>query len=307
MKYKAMKIWFALMMLGSLSGCQLAKEQERTAGQDRFAGFYVTSESLDFSKLEQYNASNPNKKADNLADVSFRLYADEVQFTPASEPQYVFPGIDGIAFFTSVFPATSERDSYIATIVGPEITNAKFSVHAGSESKTNLEGTIFVSPNKNNNIFHMNAVYQTADGRVYLTPGQGLSSSYMEQEGLTMTYHQTAASSQTINEEQASDTTFVQLFITTLLPSKDIVLLQMDVNHTMIAKSAYTPETMPDFITLDANTEYFIIENHKQDVEGNKIIARTIYGKETESIDWFSARENYILVKQTATMNRAKN
>ncbi len=307
MKYKTMKIWFALVLLGSLSGCQLAKKQESAAGQDRFAGFYVTTESLDFGKLEQYSASNPNKKSDNLSDVSFRLYADEVQFTPEAEPQFVFPGIEGIAFFTSVFPATSERDSYIATIAGPEITNAKFSVQAGSESKTNLEGTIYISPNKNNNIFHMNAVYQTDDGRVYLTPGQGLSSSYMEQEGLTMTYHQTAASSQTINEEQTSDTTFVEVFITTLFPAQDIVLLQMDINHNMIAKSSYTPETMPDSITLDANTDYFIIENHKEDLQGNRIITRTIHGKETKTIDWFASQKNYILVKQTATINRAKS
>lgn len=305
MNYKYFKLLYAILLLGALSACQLAKEQGNDTAQDRFAGFYITTEWIDFTALNQ---DLVNQQTDLLSDIhqSNRLYADEVYFSPESKPEFVFPGVDGMAFFTALFPQTSERDSYLASVVDPQLTDTKLSIVASTDYKTQLEGTIYISPNSRETVFHMNAVYQRADGKIYLTNGRGLSSSSMEQEGITMTYDQTATTTQTVNKEQTSDTTYVKLSITTLFPAKDIFLLQMDATDTLIEKTAYTPETMPDSIKLNVDTDYFIVENHKQDLLGNPIITRTIHGKDTESIHWFAAQENYVLVKHAASISWAE-
>jgi len=299
------------VVLSVLSGCQLAKEQtDGNAYEDRLIGVFITTEFLSLFDIESYFNNSGFRDGEILMDGRMqayqnRLYATLVTKTLINEKtgeeiqteDFVFEGIDGIPFFTPTIPKTSEHEGYGTTLLGDAISNRHISIYVGDNiNSTTMEGTIFVSPLKNNPAFYFNPVYQSADYSVYLVSGQGLSMSGDVASGATM--NQTLEATTTIMENgiTKTDSMSISISISTMFAPEKIIILQMDAENSLISRAEHKTDAMPKTFTPEISTAYIIVETHKQDNTGNAIISRNIYDNDSDSFETFIVREDGICI-----------
>jgi hypothetical protein len=130
MKYntKIVAICLAALLLSMLPGCQLAREDAGTnASEDRLIGVFLTTEYLDLFDFEGYlndnigSLSGGDIKLDGTTEeYQGKLYAElsprTLTNTETGEEvvtkEYVFPGFEGITYFSARVPATTEQEGF---------------------------------------------------------------------------------------------------------------------------------------------------------------------------------------------------
>ena len=131
-----------------LCGCSLARSDmdASAASRDRLIGVYITTEYIDLFDLEGYIGANASALSGgsigeaDAAQYNGRLYAELV------DERYVFPGMDGFAFFM----ATTEHEygtSY-SNYSGEGVCGCKIAVNTNDnedshEEALELECTIY--------------------------------------------------------------------------------------------------------------------------------------------------------------------
>jgi hypothetical protein len=86
---------------------------------------------------------------------------------------------------------------------------------------------------------------------------------------------------------------------------KKIVILQMGSDNAMISRTEYKPDAMPKNVILETSTAYFIVETHKLDYMGTRVISREIYGNDVEDIETFFVRADGVCVKHLTQISGA--
>lgn len=181
----------AAAMLLALAGCQLARsDMGAEALEDGLVGVLITTEHLDLFDYESYIEDHVSQWGGSIVvdgdDGAYqgRLYAALVKETltdgetgqPVEHRKYAFEGVDGMAYFTALVPAAAEHEKYHATMADDGISDCQTKLSGGGlENSISLEGTVYVSPLAGMSTYYINPVYQSADGRVYLTAGSGFS------------------------------------------------------------------------------------------------------------------------------------
>ncbi|MDR1619863.1 MAG: hypothetical protein LBS18_04280 [Clostridiales bacterium] len=313
MKHKMMIAMCCILLLYALTGCQLALENAGTdTYEDRLAGIFVTTQHLDLFDMEGYlNDSLKGFQGGNIivdGDIQKyqgRLYAalrtrtltnEETGETSKIE-DYAFP-VDGISCFVATVPAIEGRGGYRTSISDPAISNGRMDIHVGDETNsTTLEGTIYVSPTGRDITYYLNPVYQSADGNVYVTTGQGISASGMASEGAFMSQTMDAATTVTENGKTKAESISIKLSISVMFPPEKTVILQMDTDSNLISRTEYAPGAMPEVFTPELDTTCFIVETYKRDDTGSLKISREIYDRDDENTETFFARADGICVK----------
>lgn len=317
MKYKA-KIaaifLFTAIMLFILAGCQLAREDTgANPREDRLIGVFLTAEYLDLFDVEGYLNDNISSFSGgeiqidgNTEKYQGRLYAaletrvvtNEETGETAEMEEYVFPDVDGIAYFSARVPATAERESFISSGSDEAISDSRVSLNYGDEANsTTLEGTVYVSPGSGHT-YYFNPVYQSPDGRVYATNGSGIFVDGIQSEGAACSQTLNAGYTTTENGKTVTDSISVKISISTMYPPEKIMTLQMDANSAVVSRSEYKPGEMPETVTPEEDTEYFIVETYKTDGDGKALISRKLYGRDIEYLEDFICREDGVFVKQ---------
>ena len=316
MKYKVRiaAAFLAALMLGTLSGCRLAREEAGiNTREDRLIGIFLTTEYLDLFNFEGYLNDNIGSfsggeiKIDGPAEkYQGRLYAElrpktltnlETGEKTVTE-EYIFPGVEGISYFSADVPDTPEREGYVTSgsdeAISDGHTNLSYSDQGNSIT---MEGTVYVSPG-HGSIYYFNPVYQSADGHVYALSGSGLSADGVQSEGAV--YAQTLDASYTLTENgnTRTDSISVKISISVMFPSEKITILQMDADSTVVSGTEYIPGEMPESITPEENAEYIVVETHKTDRSGNTFTARKLYGRDAESLETFHSREDGVCIKK---------
>jgi len=323
MKYYSMKrgvmitVCCALLLCG-LTGCQLAKASEgSSAADDRLIGVLITTEYLDLfdfsgylqDNLNNFHGGDINLDGRNTDKYQGRLYAVLV---PKSYPngetgdtlktkEYTFEGINGIQFSVPTIQATENENSYVSTMSDPAVSDCKTAINVGDDTNSvTLEGTIYVTPFGGCKTYYFNPVYQSADGSVYAVSGNAfMVSGDIYSEGFAFTQTLAATTTVTENGKTKTDDTSVKVSINVMIAPLSIVVLQMGADSELISRAEYAPDAMPEAITLETGTAYFIVETYKQDNEGRPVIAREIYDRNVENFYTFAAREDGICVKHT--------
>ena len=193
MNKKNILVACAVIMGMLLSGCQLAKEDGLTAESSRLVGIYITNEYLDLFDFDGYFEDNisdftngGNIQIKNNDKYGGRAYAELRESPYTSEEtgethstwNYVFPGLDGISFFKAEVTPPDEY-SFIASFVENGVCDAHFSV--GNDST--LEGTLYLAVTDTSTTIYINPVYQSSNGSVFVTTGEGYSTSAYNAEG----------------------------------------------------------------------------------------------------------------------------
>lgn len=316
MKRKMMIVVCYSLILCTLTGCQLARENAGTnTYEDRLIGIFVTTEYLDLFDFEDYLSDNLSSFKGgeitvdgNTQKYQGRLYATLTTRTLTSEEtgetleteEYVFENIEGIAYYSPTVPATAEHGSYTTSISDEAISDGHRSLNFGDDkNSTTLEGTIYTAPSNKNHTYYFNPVYQSADGSVYATSGDGFmvnNESYSEGS----VYSQTLDATTTVTENGKikEDSISIKLSISVMFAPEKIVVLQMDTDSKLLSRTEHEPDTLPEAFTSEVDTAYLIVETYKRDDTGSLKISREIYGRDDESFATFITRADGVCIKQ---------
>ena len=304
LKYKAARLALFASVICALTGCQLAREDAE--GGDRLIGVFITREPLNLFDFERYFADNAWHLNFSGGEIIMdeparayegRMYATLTTTTLTAETgeayehdEYVFEGLAGIPFYAATMPLKGSEDSYIGLFGGDEISGP-MSINAGdNEDSIKLEGTILVSSKADSHVFFSNPVYQSGDGRVYLTAGTGISGNLTGGSSLSQTLD--AAETITANGVTKKRSISVRLEIRGMAPPERIVLLQMDEGGSLLSRREYAPGTLPQALRPHKDAAYLIAETYS-----GETVTREVHDSGSEGFDTFYVREDGICIK----------
>ena len=305
------------LILCALTGCRLAKEGAGpNAYEDRLVGVFIATEYIDLFDFEGYlndninsfNSGEFNIDGRNMQKYQNRIYAALIPRTDIEEEtgktirtyEYVFEDIEGIQFCIPEVQDADEENSYIALMTDPAISDRHTDLfYSDNEKNISLEGTLYITASNMSRTYYFHPVYQCPDGSVYLASGDGFnfsSEGYSESDVYTHTIEASTTVSE--NGKEKKESISIKVSISTMFAPEEIIFLQMDTDNSLISRTEYKPDMIPDVIALEKSAEYFIVETHKKDDTGSPIVLRDIFSKDVEYIETFFAREDGVCVKQ---------
>jgi len=307
-------ICLAALLMSMLAGCQLAKEDgAESSNEDRLIGVFITTEHLDLFDYEGYINDNIGSLAGKDITIDRypekyqgRLYAELQQKTVISEDtgeeftteEYVFPGFQGIFYYSALVPGNGEHDGYHTTGSDEAISDGHVNINSSDQGESiKMEGTIYIS-HGNEKTYFFNPVYQGRDGRVYAMSGGGYSFSGSRAEGDAFSQTMESTYTTTKNGESTTDSFSVKVSFSFMHPPEKIAVLQMSADGYPVLRKEYSPGEMPKSIVPEKDTEYFIIETIKTGYNDEKVISRKLYGRDSESFEAFYCREDGICIKK---------
>lgn len=308
MKNKIMFCILVFALLLSLCGCQLALPEGQEAQRDRLIGCFVTTEHLDLFDFEAYFNDNAHKLVGG-GDITLdgdtgayqgRIYAEYYEETlhhdDGSEFKtggYRFAELEGIACFA---PRITEPDgdSYITFMTDKCLDKLHNGVKSMDEETyyTEMSATVYVPIDGESELlgdedtFYMNPVYQSTDGSVYLTAGNGFRSN-STYPGELMTTTLSEEYKTTVNGEEITGGGKVAISIETAYIPELLRIIEMDGSGKVLKLSELTPSALPESYTPQEGTAYIICEAVAVDAEGEYQTARSFIEPEGEDKDIF--------------------
>lgn len=270
----------------------IRRDTTADANSGRPVGVFVTTEPLDLQP-------NQHRIYAELVDMSYKI--ELAGDTVAIEWQsYVFTGINGIPFFWFTQPGLDHVEFVIDEAVGHLYSREL------SSTEAQLSGTIFFELGSIID-FYVHEVRQLPNGKVFLNPhkdtpyqtaditreGGGVGLSW----GSPLKLPGTLIPGSTPIPSSHDDLGIMILFRAMYLPEK-IVVAQMDVNHSLIASTAFAPYEFPaEVFEPEPGTAYLVVETHTQISNGEMRITREIFsrGESWEYFTHFELRPNGIL------------
>ena len=257
---------FSLSFLFLLTGCSIAMENEDAAGKkDRLIGAMATR-----YEIEKTFATYGHKNDDGY-------YWD-----------LAFEGIEGCIFYYGEW----EEDGYTGKVAwGGDVTERNVKTEETDQGiVTKLHADIYFMPENVDEIttLYLNPVYETAEGKIYVMPGDSASM------GAGMNVEGTSCSLSFYEEETTTVNHITQLerieisadFIVKYEPVK-IIISQMDENDTLVKKDEYLPDEWKAAGRLETEPEtaYLLIETEVLCPDGTTIMQREICDWEGDVIE----------------------
>lgn len=322
MKHKL--VWLAAALL-VLTGCQLARtDQAEIPGEDRLVGVYVTREHLDLFDADAYFQDHMEEVLSGgvlTADTTpyeGRIYAElmteEIENADGELIQtqaYVFPEeLDGIAFYASLISDAPEQEPYWTTTADPGLSDPEISIHSnGVENSVKLEGTIYVIGEKNAQTgdpyvsFYFNPVYQTPDGQVYLTGGNG--SSFSTEDGVGVGFTQTLSEDHRVEENGQTQESgcVVKVTVESMELPEAITVQMLSRDHQVIWEADYAPGGLPEELTPVAGTAYVLLQTTRRQADGAALTDWEIFDTQEENLATYRAMEDGICSKHLTKLN----
>lgn len=310
---RSLKYSVCLPFVFCLWGCSLAVPGAgEEAGDDRMIGVFITREYLDFQHMGQYaetHASAPDKEKREAGyggpKDERKLYAqiDKSRGNTPEEWEVTFGSLKGIQMFTPLWEPEN-GESYWGTVCteGVSDTEIRYEESEGGVEH-DISGTVYILPGKTDGsaAFYANPVYQTADGRIYLTSGTGVSKSGESAEGEMLSSAFSGETSTVEDGKERTEKNSVAVKYVLMYRPVRFTILQMDREHRIIKKEDYLPEEVPEELAAEKDTEYILTETEKETPAGEKTVSREVRGRSPDAESYLSAfyaRDDGIVVKQ---------
>ena len=307
---------FGVFLLGltgmSLIDTKMREDSQRDDGQ--FIGVFITTEHLDLFDFEGYINDNANKLINGGSNIiednkkyQGRMYATLTNQTLTSEESreaisvkdYVFEGIEGMAFFAAT---VNGEHPYTTTGAHDGISDVIVNMASNNEGKTvKLGGTVYITPAIGIKTFYVNPVYQSKDGSVYVTTGNGFSNGGVS-DGSSFSTSLDKSYEVTEKGKTKKNGTSAKITFQVITPPDTIEVIQMASNHTVILRKEYTPENMPESITPEKSTAYLVVEERNETKVESKVVGRNIYQRSDETLSTFLSREDGVCIKQNTVL-----
>lgn len=301
-------LFFILMLVFSMTGCQLARTDLQSS-DDRLVGVLVTEEYLDLFDMEAYLNDNLNLFNGDIvidgdtSDYQGRIYASIIPQTLTAEDgrivedeEITFEDLEGIHFVS----ARVERDNEFFNRVysSDGIINAHTAYnYTDTEESVSMEGEIWMAHVNGNMEAYINPVFEDGNGNYYVTAGQGFSTSGDNAVGGI--YTQKLEESHTITENNETKTVSVSISISlgTMYEPEKYVLLQMDANNQILQKDVYEPGSLPTDLEPKSKTEYILLETHNRLASKDETVTRTIFNRNNDHLTTFYANEDGFMIE----------
>lgn len=266
MKKLAIALIFALALM--LPGCSLLREDGEPADADRLVGVYITEnyiDSFDFEAYVQDNASSLSGSGEisreDAAKYTRRIYAE------ITDGKTSFP-IEGIAFIAARYEKDGE--SCTGSDYGDKLADVHLSINVSDDMETTvLTGKLFADSGAGHMSAYCNPVYQQADGRVYLVPGEGVSANMG-----SMT-HSLSESCESAKKGERGYGMDITLEVEGRRPSEKLAVLLYSAEGALLSRTEYAPEEMPEEISAEG-AAWAVFEDYTADYSGEPQVIRQL-------------------------------
>lgn len=266
MKKLAIALIFAIALM--LPGCSLLREDGEPADADRLVGVYITEnyiDSFDFEAYVQDNASSLSGggeiSREDAAKYTRRIYAE------ITDGKTSFP-IEGIAFIAARYEKDGE--SCTGSDYGDKLADVHLSINVSDDMETTvLTGKLFADSGAGHMSAYCNPVYQQADGRVYLVPGEGMSANMG-----SMT-HSLSESCESAKKGERGYGMDITLEVEGRRPSEKLAVLLYSAEGALLSRTEYSPEEMPEEISA-AGAAWAVFEDYTADYSGEPQVIRQL-------------------------------
>lgn len=266
MKKLAIALIFVLALM--LPGCSLLREDGEPADADRLVGVYITEnyiDSFDFEAYVQDNASSLSGggeiSREDAAKYTRRIYAE------ITDGKTSFP-IEGIAFIAARYEKDGE--SCTGSDYGDKLADVHLSINVSDDMETTvLTGKLFADSGAGHMSAYCNPVYQQADGRVYLVPGEGMSANMG-----SMT-HSLSESCESAKKGERGYGMDITLEVEGRRPSEKLAVLLYSAEGALLSRTEYAPEEMPEEISAEG-AAWAVFEDYTADYSGEPQVIRQL-------------------------------
>lgn len=266
MKKLAIALIFAIALM--LPGCSLLREDGEPADADRLVGVYITEnyiDSFDFEAYVQDNASSLSGggeiSREDAAKYTRRIYAE------ITDGKTSFP-IEGIAFIAARYEKDGE--SCTGSDYGDKLADVHLSINVSDDMETTvLTGKLFADSGAGHMSAYCNPVYQQADGRVYLVPGEGVSANMG-----SMT-HSLSESCESAKKGERGYGMDITLEVEGRRPSEKLAVLLYSAEGALLSRTEYAPEEMPEEIAAEG-AAWAVFEDYTADYSGEPQVIRQL-------------------------------
>lgn len=266
---KKLAIALILVLALMLPGCSLLREEGEPADADRLVGVYITEnyiDSFDFEAYVQDNASSLSGGSgeisrEDAAKYTRRIYAEVV------DGKTSFP-IEGIAFIAARYEKDGE--SCTGSDYGDKLADVHLSINVSDDMETTvLTGKLFADSGAGRMSAYCNPVYQQADGRVYLVPGEGMSANMG-----SMT-HSLSESCESAKKGERGYGMDITLEVEGRRPSEKLAVLLYSAEGALLSRTEYAPEEMPEEIAAEG-AAWAVFEDYTADYSGEPQVIRQL-------------------------------
>lgn len=265
---KKLAIALILVLALMLPGCSLLREEGEPADADRLVGVYITEnyiDSFDFEAYVQDNASSLSGggeiSREDAAKYTRRIYAE------ITDGKTSFP-IEGIAFIAARYEKDGE--SCTGSDYGDKLADVHLSINVSDDMETTvLTGKLFADSGAGHMSAYCNPVYQQADGRVYLVPGEGMSANMG-----SMT-HSLSESCESAKKGERGYGMDITLEVEGRRPSEKLAVLLYSAEGALLSRTEYAPEEMPEEISAEG-AAWAVFEDYTADYSGEPQVIRQL-------------------------------
>lgn len=245
MKNKWFILVLALVLAMSLTGCRLAREPGEGAAipgmenADRLIGVYVTDST-------------------GGADLPFELMGEDGKlWAEESNGTWTFPGVEGWVLFA---PFVAEADGYGYHTSSIDLVESGIHVNISDERTEGLELTGKLVLLKGVKFtLSLNPVYQTEDGRLYLTMGDSYLFNTEETGGLG-SLKLTETANTTADGKEKTYTASAEIQLLAVERPETVTVLQMDNGGSVLDRQEYEAGRAPERVVPVNGAAYLIVE-----------------------------------------------
>lgn len=267
MKKLAIALIFALALM--LPGCSLLREDGEPADADRLVGVYITEnyiDSFDFEAYVQDNASSLSGGSGEISREDAAKYTRRI-YAEITDGKTSFP-IEGIAFIAARYEKDGE--SCTGSDYGDKLADVHLSINVSDGMETTvLTGKLFADSGAGHMSAYCNPVYQQADGRVYLVPGEGVSANMG-----SMT-HSLSESCESAKKGERGYGMDITLEVEGRRPSEKLAVLLYSAEGALLSRTEYAPEEMPEEISAEG-AAWAVFEDYTADYSGEPQVIRQL-------------------------------
>lgn len=266
---KKLAIALILALALSLPGCSLLREDSEPSETDRLVGVYITESYIDTFDFEAYFQDNASSLSgggeisrEDTEKYSQRIYAEVV------DGKTSFP-IVGVPLIAARYEKDGE--SYTGSDCGDKLADVHLSINNSDDMVTTvLTGEIFTDSGSGRVTAYCNPVYQQADGRIYLVPGEGMTAD----SGGSMVFSLSDSRESAVEGEQGYGME-ITLTATGRYPSDKLAVLLYSADGKLMGRTEYAPEDMPEEIAADG-AAWAVFEDYTRDFLGEPQVIRRL-------------------------------
>lgn len=266
---KKLAVALILVLALMLPGCSLLREEGEPADADRLVGVYITEnyiDSFDFEAYVQDNASSLSGGSGEISREDAAKYTRRI-YAEITDGKTSFP-IEGIAFIAARYEKDGE--SYTGSDYGDKLADVHLSINVSDDMETTvLTGKLFADSGAGHMSAYCNPVYQQADGRVYLVPGEGVSANMG-----SMT-HSLSESCESAKKGERGYGMDITLEVEGRRPSEKLAVLLYSAEGALLSRTEYAPEEMPEEISAEG-AAWAVFEDYTADYSGEPQVIRQL-------------------------------